>query len=90
MVEEIKELTVVDFYASWCGPCRMLGPIIEEVTENIDVKLLKIDVDESKEAVKYGIMTIPTIMVVKNGEILDKHVGLLSKDDLTEFILKHK
>ena len=90
MVEKIKELTVVDFYASWCGPCRMLGPIIEEVTENIDVKLLKIDVDESKEAVKYGIMTIPTIMVVKNGEILDKHVGLLSKDDLTEFILKHK
>ena len=90
MIEKIKELTVVDFYANWCGPCRMLAPIVEDVCKENEVELLKINVDESKEAVKYGIMTIPTIMIVKNGQILEKHVGLLSKEDLKDLIIKHK
>ena len=72
---------IVDFWASWCGPCRMLAPILDQVaSERPDVKIAKINVDEQMElAQKYGVMTIPTLLVIKNGEIANKHIGALSK-----------
>ena len=72
---------LVDFYADWCGPCQMLSPIVDEVAEERDdIKVGKINVDEQMElAQKYGVMTIPTLLVIKNGEIANKHIGALSK-----------
>ena len=75
---------VVDFYADWCGPCQMQGPVIEELAnERTDVKFCKINTDESVPiAIQNGIFSIPTIMVVKNGEITFKEAGLMSKSEL--------
>ena len=75
---------VVDFYADWCGPCQMQGPIIEELAnERTDVKFCKLNTDEAVAvAIENGITSIPTIMVVKNGEITFKEAGLMSKAEL--------
>lgn len=73
---------LVDFWATWCGPCRMLAPIIEEISEDYDgkVKVGKINVDEEEElAVKFGISSIPTVLLFKNGEIVDKSIGYKQK-----------
>ena len=73
---------VIDFYADWCGPCKMQSPIIDKLAEERqDIKVGKINVDESSSiAEQYGIMSIPTIMVIKNGEIASKFVGLTPKE----------
>ena len=78
----------VDFYADWCGPCQMLSPIVDEVAEERDdIKVGKINVDEQMElAQKYGVMTIPTLLVIKNGEIANKHIGALSKSGVIELL----
>ena len=75
---------LVDFYADWCGPCQMQGPIIEELAEErTDVKFCKLNTDEAVAvAITNGISSIPTIMVVKNGEIVFKEAGLMSKGEL--------
>ena len=75
---------LVDFWATWCGPCQMLGPVIDEVAEEVaDVKICKVNVDEQQElAVRYGVMTIPTLMVFKNGEVFKKTSGFMSKSEL--------
>ena len=68
---------VVDFFATWCGPCRMMAPVIEELAEEYDgkVKIGKLDVDENSDiAARYGVMSIPTIILFKNGEIFSKSV----------------
>lgn len=79
---------LVDFYADWCGPCQMLSPIVDEVAEERDdIKVGKINVDEQMElAQKYGVMTIPTLLVIKNGEIANKHIGALSKNGVIELL----
>ena len=79
---------LVDFYADWCGPCQMLSPIVDEVAEERDdIKVGKINVDEQMElAQKYGVMTIPTLLVIKNGEIATKHIGALSKSGVIELL----
>lgn len=90
---EIKEgIVFVDFFATWCGPCKMLSPIVDEVSNEItDVKFLKVDVDDNSEiAAKYNIMSIPTLIIFKDGEVKDKHTGLLSKSDLVDFINKNR
>ena len=89
--EEIKDGVVfVDFFATWCGPCRMLSPIIDEISDIIkDVKFIKVDVDVSNDVAQtYGIMSIPTLIIFKDGKIINKQIGLLSKSDLIEFINK--
>ena len=83
-----KDMVLVDFFATWCGPCKMLGPVLEELSENRDgVKIVKIDVDEcSALAKKYGIMSVPTLLLFKNGEMVSKTTGYMDIDELNEFI----
>lgn len=78
---------VVDFWAEWCGPCRMVGPIVEELSKDYEGKAIvgKVNVDNNNEiSAKYGIRNIPTILFLKNGEIVDKQVGAVQKSVLAE------
>jgi len=83
----IEGVAVVDFYATWCGPCKMFGPVFEEVSKEMDINFIKLDVDNSPDiARKYGVMTIPTIILFKNGEEVKRNTGFMSKTDLLNFI----
>ena len=87
--EVIKEgIVVLDFYADWCGPCKMLGVELEAFAkENTDVKIYKINVDNNPEIARnYGVMTIPTLVLYKNGEIVNKHIGYFTCDDFKEWV----
>lgn len=87
------QLVLVDFYADWCGPCKMLAPTIEVVAEEYNgiVKVGKLNVDESpKTAEKYRVMTIPTLLFIKNGQVLDTVVGVIPKAQITERLEKLK
>ena len=78
---------LVDFWASWCGPCKMLAPTIEEIADELDGKIAvgKVDVDENRElAVKYGVMSIPTVIYFKNGEEVTRLIGVQSREKLLE------
>ena len=79
-----KEPVLVDFWAAWCMPCKMLSPIVDQVaSERSDVKVCKINIyDEGELAIRYGVMSIPTLIVFKNGEIANKSIGLISKEDI--------
>jgi thioredoxin len=79
---------LVDFWASWCGPCRMLLPIIEEIaSEEHDFKVGKINADEQPELVnQFKVRTIPTLMVFKNGEVVNKHTGVLPKEEVIRLV----
>lgn len=81
---------LIDFYATWCVPCQMLSPVLEEVaTENSDIKLVKIDVDQNEElAYKYGISAMPTIIVMENGEEINRSIGVISKEDILKLLKK--
>lgn len=76
---------VIDFYATWCRPCKIMTPIIEEIAnENNDVKFVKIDIDKNEElAIKYNVMSIPTIIIMKNGEVAKTFVGVTDKEAIT-------
>lgn len=83
------QLTVVDFYADWCGPCKMMAPIVEELAEsyNGQIKIGKLNVDNSPAtAAKYKVMSIPTIVFIKNGNVVETIVGVVSKAQLEEKI----
>ena len=79
---------LVDFYADWCGPCKMLSPTVDEVAaENDDIKVVKVNVDESQEvAIKYQVMSIPTLVVIKNGNEINRSVGVVDKEEILSMI----
>lgn len=81
---------LVDFYADWCGPCKMMAPVVDQIAEeNDDIKVGKINVDDEQDlASKYGVMSIPTIGFFKNGEIVEKSVGAKPKSELLKMIGK--
>ena len=78
----------IDFFATWCGPCQMQSPILDEIAQNReDIKVVKVDVDKNADlAEKYEIMSIPTIIIMKNGQVINKYVGLTSKEELLNSI----
>ena len=91
--EEIKEgIVFVDFFANWCGPCKMLSPIVDEVSDELkDIKFIKVDVDESGDiASSLGIMSIPTLVIYKDGKLINKTMGLMSKSNLIDFINQNR
>ena len=79
---------LIDFYADWCGPCKMLSPIVEDVAKsNTDIKVVKINLDENEDlAIKFGVTAIPTLVVIKNGEEINRTVGLVSKSEIEAMI----
>ncbi|MBO4815699.1 MAG: thioredoxin [Clostridia bacterium] len=81
-----EKTVLIDFYADWCGPCKMQSPIIDKIAEERnDIKVGKVNVDQNSDlASKYGIMSIPTLVVIKNGEIASKFVGLTPKEKIEE------
>jgi thioredoxin 1 len=91
-VEDFSGLALVDFFAVWCGPCRMMAPIMEELSEEYKnkVKIIKMDVDANPgTAQKYGIMSIPTIILFKGGKKIEELIGAQSKEYLQELINKN-
>ena len=86
--ELIKEgIVLVDFFATWCGPCKMLSPVLEELSEESDVLIVKVDVDEAGPlAAQYGIQAVPTLMLFKNGQRVDVRMGYQNKNQLLAFI----
>ncbi len=82
------KIALVDFYADWCGPCKMLSPIIDEIAnENNDIKVCRINIDANQDlAIQYQVMSIPTLVVIKNGKEINRAVGVLPKNDILEML----
>lgn len=87
-VMETEKVVVIDFWTTWCGPCKMMAPVVEEVAKDYpDVKVCKVNVDEEPELSNaFKIVSIPTIVVIKNGEIIDSVVGYRPKEDIEKII----
>lgn len=90
VIKNKDKKVLVDCYADWCGPCRMLSPIIDELAEEIEsCEFYKLNVDEAENISReYGIMSIPTILIFKDGKEINKSIGLKTKDELKELIEK--
>ena len=89
--EDFKKLTknkvLVDFYATWCGPCKMLSPVIDDLSNEVDIDIIKIDVDKHNElAREYGVMSIPTLILFENNNEVKRTLGFMDKEKLKEFI----
>lgn len=87
-----KGKVLIDFYADWCGPCKMMAPVVEEIAEELagKIKVGKVNVDENQDlAMQYGIMSIPTLVVIENGEAIKTLVGFRSKQELIDLLVAH-
>lgn len=92
VVSIAKKPVLVDMYAEWCGPCKMIGPIIDNITEEYQDKIdvIKVNVDENPvSAAAYGIRTVPTLLVFNNGELVKKHSGAIPKSKIVELFEKY-
>ena len=92
-VLESEKLVIVDFWAPWCGPCRQLGPIIDEISKEVgeSVKVFKMNVDESREtASKYGVQSVPTLMLFKEGAPFSTKIGVSPKNIILDWIKEHE
>ena len=82
-----KDRVLIDFYAEWCGPCKMLSPILEKVSNDLNVDTYKVNVDEVEDlAREYAIMSIPTLLLFEKGELVNKHIGFMVEEELREFL----
>ncbi|KAF5068474.1 thioredoxin [Proteiniclasticum sp. QWL-01] len=92
VVEKSSELVLVDFWASWCGPCKMLGPIFEEVSGEVaGVTFAKLNVDENPStAARYRVGSIPTVLAIKNGRVVDTMVGFKPKAEIKKFVERNR
>ena len=88
IVKESGKTVLVDFWASWCGPCRMIAPVLDEIAaERPDIKVCKVNVDEEQElAISYGVSSIPTLLVFKNGQVVNKSIGAVPKAKILEML----
>ena len=91
-VLESDKVTVVDFWAPWCGPCKMFGPVFERVSEEVsDVQFVKVNVDEAQEVAQtYQVMAIPTILLIKDGKVIADKNGAMSDDELKSWLESNK
>lgn len=92
LVQNTEGIAVVDFFATWCGPCKMLGPVLEEVaSERSEIQIVKIDVDENTSLAKtYGIMSVPTMILFKDGKPISKKSGYMPKELIEEWMNENK
>ncbi len=82
-----KDKVVIDFYAEWCGPCKMLSPILDKVSKELNLDTYKVNVDEVEDVARqYGIMSIPTVMIFEKGKMTKKNVGFMDEAELREFV----
>lgn len=82
-----KDKVVIDFYAEWCGPCKMLSPILDKVSKEMNLDTYKVNVDEVEDVARqYGIMSIPTVMIFEKGKMTKKNVGFMDEAELREFV----
>ena len=86
-VLQSNETVLVDFWAAWCGPCKMLAPILEELDGVAPCKIVKVDVDENRAlALQYAVASIPTLLVFRNGQLVNRSVGLISREDVLKLV----
>ncbi len=82
-----KEKVLVDFYASWCGPCKMLAPILDEISKEVEVQICSVDVDDNFDLAKsYGVMSVPTLILFNNGVEVKRAIGLKNKDFILDML----
>ena len=88
-VENYQDIVIVDFYGTWCMPCKMLAPIVEKVAQDKNIKLAKVDIDENEDLIrKYRIMSVPTLKIFKGGKEVETSVGLVSESRLLDILDK--